>query len=167
MKGWEPFLLGEAKALSAWVSDPSVTDLFLNGTRSLFVDRGEGLESHPSPFTESGLRDFLERLVLPLGKRVDAVQPFLDGRVADAARFHAVLPPAVRGAPHLSFRFFRSGARVPLEAFAAPSFIEEGLRDGQNWILCGATGSGKTTLLCRLLERSPSEERIIVVEESR
>ncbi len=167
MNEWETLLLGEAKGLVPWFSDPRVTDVFVNGTASLYVERGEGLESHPTLLSEAGLRDFVERLVLPLGRRVDAAQPFLDGRVGELGRFHAIFPPAVRGAPHLSFRIFRRGEKAPLESFGPTSFIEEGLAAGQNWILCGATGTGKTTLLCRLLERAAPEERILIVEESR
>lgn len=167
MNEWESLLLGEAKALVPWFSDPKVTDVFINGTSSFFVERGAGLERHPSVFTEPGLRDFVERLVLPLGRRVDAAQPFLDGRVGDLGRFHAIFPPAVRSAPHLSFRIFRKSDKAQLASFGPTSYLEEGLRAGQNWILCGATGTGKTTLLCRLLDESPPEERIVVVEESR
>jgi pilus assembly protein CpaF len=167
VKDWENLLVGEARALVPWFSDPRVTDVFVNGVENLYVERGEGLELHPPFFTEAGLRDFVERLVLPLGRRLDAAQPFLDGRLGDLGRFHAIFPPAVRNAPHLSFRLFRNKDRAKLESFGPAPLIEEGLRAGQNWILCGATGTGKTTLLCRLLERSDPSERIVVVEESR
>ncbi len=167
MNDWENLLLGEAKALVPWFFDPQVTDVFVNGVDSVYVERGQGLERHPTVFTEPGLRDFVERLILPLGRRVDAAQPFLDGRVGELGRFHAIFPPAVRKAPHLSFRIFRQSDRAQLASFGPASLIEEGLRAGQNWILCGATGTGKTTLLCRLLDQANPAERIIVVEESR
>jgi pilus assembly protein CpaF len=164
---WETLCLGEAKALLPWFRDPEVTDLFVNGTRSVSVDKGKGLELQRSPFTAEGLRDFVERLLLPLGRRVDAAQPFLDGRVGEDARFHVLFPPAAEEAPHLSFRLFRRAALAPLSSFGMVTPLLEGLRAGQNWILCGATGSGKTTLLSRLLDEAAGTQRVLVVEESR
>lgn len=164
---WERLCLGEAAALLPWFQDSAVTDLLVNGTEGLFVEKGGELEAAVNPFSESGLRGFVERLLLPLGKSLDATQPYVDGRIGDVVRFHAVFAPAVSGGPHLSFRFSRKADRASLASFGAVELLVDGLARGENWVLAGATGSGKTTLLCRLVETLPIAERIVVVEESR
>jgi pilus assembly protein CpaF len=162
--------LGAAAELLPWMEDPAVTDLLINGAQSVFVERGGELERVVSPFTDrAGLMDFIERLLVPLGKRVDAARPYVDGRLADGSRFHIILPPLAAHGPLLSIRKSRAGAAAPLESFADKAtldWLRSAFGGGANILIAGGTGSGKTTLLSRLLDTVDGRERIVVVEET-
>lgn len=162
--------VGESAGLIPFLEDPHVTDILINGTRSLFVERRGRLVGEPTPFsTLESLHHLIERLLIPIGKRVDAAQPCLDGRLPDGTRFHIVLPPIAVEGPLLSLRKFREvGALLPeLASGDIVKWLELRLRDRHNVLISGGTGAGKTTLLCRLLDKLPAEERITVLEETR
>jgi pilus assembly protein CpaF len=167
----ETQLAGAAGALLPLFADPSVTDILVNGAGRLFVEREGTLVEVPSPFRgESELFHFVERLCLPLGRRVDAAQPYLDGRLVDGSRFHVVLPPVASDGVLVSIRKARTAVAAPLEAFGPPQVVQwlrEAVRARRNLLVVGATGAGKTTLLARLVEAVPEDERVLVVEESR
>lgn len=162
--------LGAGSALLPWMNDPEVTDILINGVRSAYVERGGKLETIPPPFSDlPGFFDFLERILVPLGRRVDAARPYLDGRLADGSRFHVILPPIAPQGPFLSIRKSRGGSHAPLESFGEASLIRWLVGEfarGQGLLISGGTGSGKTTLLSRLLETVGEGERIVVVEET-
>jgi pilus assembly protein CpaF len=162
--------LGSAADLLPWMEDPSVTDLLINGAQSVFVERHGLLERVVSPFTDrAALMDFIERLLVPLGRRVDAARPYLDGRLADGSRFHIILPPLAEHGPLLSIRKSRTGVAAPLESFGEPpvlNWLTELFRQGGNILIAGGTGTGKTTLLSRLLDTVDGSDRLVVVEET-
>ena len=80
--------LGKALGLLPLMQDEAVTDILINGPHQLFVERNGKLEAENSPFPDrSSLYDFIERLLVPIGKRVDAAHPYLDGRLLDGSRF--------------------------------------------------------------------------------
>lgn len=171
--GWtlETQLSGAAAALLPYFEDAAVTDVLVNGKDRLFVERDGRLEERPSPFrADTDLALFVERLCLPLGRRVDAAQPYLDGRLVDGSRFHVVLPPVATNGVLVSIRKARTAEKAPLEAFGEADVVQwlrSNVRSRKNLLVVGATGAGKTTLLARLVEAVPNDQRVLVVEEAR
>jgi pilus assembly protein CpaF len=159
--------------LQALVDDPSVTDVLVNGSQELWVDRGRGLESLPPLFPDDdAVRRLAVRLAAAAGRRLDDAQPCTDIRVGEGIRLHAVLPPIVR-APHLSLRIPR---RTP---FSLAELTDAGMcgEGAVEWLssligarvaflVTGGTGTGKTTLLGAMLGLVPDSERLVLVEDS-
>ncbi len=154
---------------------PGVTDVLVNGIEGVFVDAGAGLEPRP----EVGLRDeaavrrLAQRLAASAGRRLDDASPFVDGRLPDGTRLHAVLAPVARTGTAISLRVppRRSLPLSELErrgSVCAP--MGEALRalvaERRSFLVTGGTGSGKTTVLAALLQLVPPTERIVVVEDS-
>ena len=163
-------LVGKSSALYPLLIDDTISDILINGTSTLFVEREGRLEFGTNPFsTKESLQELIERMILPLGKRVDAAQPYLDGRLMDGSRFHIILPPIAVGGPFISIRRRRTKARFSLSDFAPKSmvdFLEKEMLRGSNLLIAGGTGSGKTSLLSSLLSRVSIHERITVIEET-
>ena len=161
---------GSAAELLPCMEDPAVTDLLVNGAESVFVERDGLLERVASPFADrAALMDFIERLLVPLGRRVDAARPYLDGRLCDGSRFHIILPPLAAHGPLLSIRKSRGGTAAPLKSFGDArtlQWLTELFRQGGNVLIAGGTGTGKTTLLSRLLDTVDTHDRLVVVEET-
>src|SRR3989338_6050812 len=162
--------IGKAAALLPLYFDDATTDILINGTGSLFTETEGALIRVPNPFEKpSDLADFIERLLVPIGKRIDASQPYLDGRLVDGSRFHIVLPPIGVGGPYISIRKQRRSLSITLGDFAAPdtiSHLERAIETRRNILVCGSTGSGKTTILGRLVDKVNPDERVTVIEET-
>jgi pilus assembly protein CpaF len=161
--------------LAQLVADPAVTDVLVNGPAHVWIDRGNGLEPEPRvrfPDAQE-LRRLAQRLASMCGRRLDDASPFVDARLPDGTRLHAVLPPvAVRG-PYLSLRTLRRqslslSALVRLGTLTPDSadLVEAIVRARLAFVVAGGTGSGKTTLLGALLSQVSVNERIVVVEDS-
>jgi pilus assembly protein CpaF len=161
--------VGAAAALLPLLNDPGVTDILVNGPGVLFVERNGHLVPEISPFSDSrALHDFIERLLIPLGKRIDAAHPYLDGKLGTSGRFHVVLPPIAPGGPLISIRKNRAPALCPLSSFGDTAVMQglvEDIRHGCNFLVAGGTGAGKTTLLARLLDQVDPGERVAIIEE--
>lgn len=146
-----------------------ITDILINGPGVFFVEKSGRLESIPSPFPDvSSLLDLVERLLVSIGKRVDASQPYADGRLADGSRFHLILPPVATKGPYISIRKFRS-TKDCLDPFGPPDIVEwliQAVDKRRNILIAGGTGSGKTTLLSFLLDTIPPDQRIAIIEET-
>ena len=159
--------------LSRFIADPSVTDVFVNGPRDVWVDRGDGPERHPeSLFDESSLRDLAVRLVAAGGRHIDEATPCVDTRLGDGVRVHAVLPPLSRVGTLLSIRVphLEPLSLAELEStgfFAHVPLAQVGrLVDARtNLLITGAGGSGKTTLLGALLSTASATDRIVAIED--
>jgi pilus assembly protein CpaF len=162
--------LGPAGPILDWLSDPEVTDVLINGSQSAYVERCGALVSVVPPFSNrTDFSAFIERILVPLGKRLDATKPYVDGRLMDGTRFHLVLPPIAVAGPVLSIRKGRASVQAPLSSFGPQDLIEEvraQFRRGVSILVSGGTGSGKTTFLSRLLETVPESERVLVIEET-
>ncbi|MGB3829682.1 MAG: TadA family conjugal transfer-associated ATPase [Ornithinimicrobium sp.] len=161
--------------LQALTTDERVTDILVNGSRGVWLDRGDGLEQAAVHLQDdAALRRLAVRLAAMAGQRLDDAAPYVDGLLPGGIRLHAVLPPLVDGAAHISLRIPR---RVPpsLAVLRAWGMFDEGvealLRQIVNskiaFVVGGGTGSGKTTLLSALLAQVPHAERIVVVEDVR
>ena len=110
----------------------------------------------------------IERIVAPLGLRVDRSSPIVDARLSDGSRVHAVIPPVAVDGPCLAIRRFAAGG-VPLTAFAPPSVVAllvALVRQRANLVVSGATSSGKTTFLNALLGHVPPGERVVTIEDA-
>jgi pilus assembly protein CpaF len=148
------------------LEDPAVSDVLVNGPGPVWVERAGRLERTTTTVDRGQVLTAIERLVGPLGLRVDRSQPVLDARLADGTRVCVVLDPPAVGGPVLAVR--RHGrTTVPL-AQAAGEFapaLRDRLHRRRNIVVHGATGSGKTTLLNALAGELGSDERIVTIED--
>lgn len=159
--------------LAAHCADPRVTDVFVNGTDGLFIDRGEGAERVAGwAASEREVRDLAVALIGAGGRHLDDQSPCVDVRLAAGIRVHAVLAPVSTSGTALSVRIPRVGA-VDLDALAAlgafdarqRAWLEQLVMERANILLTGGTGTGKTTLLAALLHAVPASERIVTIED--
>jgi pilus assembly protein CpaF len=153
---------------------PGVTDVLVNGAEAVYIDRGDGLELTETRFPDDGaVRRLAQRLAGSVGRRLDDATPYVDLRMPDGTRFHAVLSPLARPGSVISLRVPR--ARV----FTLEELVERGTvnRDGASllrqlvrarlaFLVSGGTGSGKTTLLSALLSLVDPAHRVVIVEDA-
>jgi pilus assembly protein CpaF len=160
--------------LDQLLTDPSVTDVLVNGPDEVWVDRGGGLARQDLRFDDAAaVRRLAQRLAARVGRRLDDASPWVDARLADGVRLHAVLPPVAPQGPLMSLRILRRQAFSLPELVAAGSVAAE-LADvlcavvasRASFLVTGGTGTGKTTLLGTLLGLVPAEERVVLVEDS-
>lgn len=158
---------------TAYLDDPGVTDLFVNGAAGLFVDRGAGVEpAREWRATEEEVRDLAVALIGLGGRHIDDASPCVDVRLEDGIRVHAVLPPIAPEGTVLSIRVPRLGVAT-LEELQQTGMFDEAVRDRlweaiagrTNLLVSGAAGAGKTTLLAALLAEAPAHERIVTIED--
>jgi pilus assembly protein CpaF len=165
--------LDEFDVLTPFVSDPTVTDVFVNGGAQVWVDRGAG--ARPEAVTgldEVRLRELAVRLISLGGRHIDEATPCVDVRLHDGIRVHAVLPPISPAGTLLSIRLPRVD-RLGLPDLAAAGFfsivgrdlVERLVARRENLLITGAGGSGKTTLLAALLSTADPGDRIIAIED--
>jgi pilus assembly protein CpaF len=161
-----------AGPLAPLLADPLVTDVLVNGPSEVWVDRGEGLEPAPVRFSDdAAVRRLAVRLVAPTGRRLDDAQPWVDARLADGVRLHAILPPVSAGGTCLSLRVPRRRAFSLEELVAAGTvpdteLLERLVGSRRAFLISGGTGTGKTTLLSALLSRCDPAHRLLLVEDA-
>ncbi len=169
-------LLGELVAevaglgpLEPLLADPSVTEVMVNGPGVAYVERGGVVEPVALDLDADGLVRLVDRVVAPLGLRLDHASPLVEARLADGSRLHAVLPPLAVDGPCVTIRRFGS-RRLPLEAFGATGPVAAMLRtlvaSGANLLVSGGTGAGKTTLVGALAAAIDCRERVVTIEET-
>jgi pilus assembly protein CpaF len=160
--------------LEELLADPSVEEVMVNGPDRVYVERGGRIELTGVSFAGGGiLRDTIERILAPLGRRVDELSPMVDARLADGSRVNVVIPPLSVEGPAISIRRFASVRPGPRELVALGTLPGE-LMDrlavavGQRLsvLVSGGTGSGKTTLLNALSSFIGSGERVITIEDA-
>jgi pilus assembly protein CpaF len=154
--------------LQPLLADPTVTDVMVNGPGQVWVERAGVLRRVPLDLDLATIEHLVEKVVAPLGLRVDRASPLVDARLPDGSRVNAVVPPLAVDGPCLTIRRF--GARTsPLEAFAPPTvaaLLAWAVAARLNILVSGGTGAGKTTLLNALGAHIPSGERVITVEDA-
>jgi pilus assembly protein CpaF len=151
-----------------------ITDVLVNGHRQVFVDRGDGLElTDVSLADEAAVRRLAQRLATAGGRRLDDATPYVDLRLPDGTRFHAVLAPLSRPGTVLSLRVPRNRVFSLAELVSAGTLREDAallLRRIVDrrlaFIISGGTGSGKTTLLAALLSLVDPRHRLVIVEDA-
>lgn len=160
--------------LEELLQDSGVTEIMVNQHDKIFVERKGRLERHPMTFTsERAVLGVIERIVAPLGRRIDESSPMVDARLKDGSRVNAIIPPLALKGPALTIRKFakRKLTAQDLVAFGSMSaemaeFLEVCVEARRNIVVSGGTGSGKTTLLNILSNFIPPDERIITVEDA-
>ncbi len=160
--------------VEAFLEDPGVTEIMINGPGEVWVERGGILERTDARFTDaSHLRSFIERVIGPLGLRIDDSSPIVDARLPDGSRFHAVLAPVARGGPVVTVRKFSKvelglGDLVRQGALSteAAELLERAVRGRANIVVSGGTSTGKTTLLDILSSLIGPGERVVTVEDA-
>lgn len=154
--------------------DEDVTEIMVVGPDRVYVERGGKLFPTGIGFSsEHQLRTVIERIVNPLGRRIDESQPLVDARLADGSRVNAVIPPLSLVGPVLTIRKFPS-RRLTMEDLlqrgtitpAAASYLRACVEARKNVVISGGTGSGKTTLLNVLSSFIPRDERIVTIEDA-
>ncbi|MEV7216708.1 TadA family conjugal transfer-associated ATPase [Kitasatospora cineracea] len=164
-----------AGPLDPLLAENGVTDVLVNGPDQIWVDRGRGLERAPQvrfPNTDA-VRRLAHRLATAAGRRLDDARPWVDARLPDGTRLHAVLPPIAADCTHISLRTSRSEPFTLAELVAAGALPPSGadllaavLRARLSLLISGGTGTGKTTLLAALLGLVPGNERLVIAEDS-
>ncbi len=160
--------------IEALLRDPEVTDVLVNGPREVWVDRGGEMSRADVGFeSNESLLAAVERVIAPLGLRIDRSSPMVDARLPDGSRLHAVTPPASVDHPIVAIRRFTQ-AVDSLEALVALGTASAGqaivladaVRSRKTIIVSGGTGAGKTTLLNLLGSLIPSHERVVTIEDA-
>lgn len=168
-------IAGLLAPLDREMNDPSVSEILVNGPRSIFVERSGRLERSEARFDDDAhLLSALRAVAQTLGRTLDRESPILEGRLPDGSRIEAVLPPLVAHGPHVAIRRHRP-TTFSLAALVEKGFIsgedlsvlEAALGDHENVLVSGGTGSGKTTLLSALASLIAPEERIVTIEDAR
>lgn len=156
------------------LSDDSVSEIMVNSREQIYVDRaGKNQMSKVTFSSEQQMYNVIERIVMPLGRRVDEKTPYVDARLPDGSRVHVIIPPLALRGPTITIRKFpkrRLEAKDLISKGSATEEIMDFLRlcveAKLNIVVSGGTGSGKTTLLNVLSNYIPATERIITVEDS-
>ena len=161
-------------ALEGMLADPDITEIMVNRIDQIYVERRGKIELSKSRFlTNEQLRGVIERIVAPLGRRIDEKSPMVDARLSDGSRVNAIIPPLALGGPCLTIRKFPK-KRLKVEDLVQyntltnqmSQLLAAAVRARQNVVISGGTGSGKTTLLNILSSFIPADERIVTVEDS-
>lgn len=160
--------------LEEWLSDPDISEIMINGTESIYIEKNGVMNTLPSPFKDAvSIMRIVDRILSPLGRRVDEKSPYVDGRLPDGSRINVIIPPVSLTGPVLTIRKF-SEERLDIARLVdmktlsreAADFLEKTVISKKNILISGGTGTGKTTLLNSLASFIPSGERVITIEDA-
>lgn len=160
--------------LEELIADPTVSEIMVNCHDEIFVEQSGRLMRSPVIFTDDrAVLGAIERIVAPIGRRIDESSPMVDARLADGSRVNAIIPPLALKGPSITIRKFsqRKLFGQDLINFGSMSpemleFLQTAVEQRANIIISGGTGSGKTTLLNVLSSYIPDDERIVTVEDA-
>jgi len=171
------FVLDEAVGLGvleSMLADPSVTEIMVNGVEDIFIERGgQTVRSNIAFSSEKALMGVIERIVAPIGRRVDESSPLCDARLKDGSRVNIVIHPIALKGPSISIRKFAQ-RRLQVEDLVQFDSVDKQMVDflricveqKKNIVISGGTGSGKTTLLNIISNLIPPLERIVTIEDA-
>ena len=156
------------------LEDDSITEIMVNGAKNIYVERGGKITRLPLSFeSDDHVMRIIDRIVSPLGRRIDESSPYVDARLSDGSRVNAVIPPISLVGPVITIRkFFRNPITLDqLIQFGsitpdALQFLKACVEARLNVVISGGTGSGKTTLLNILSQFIPNDERIVTIENA-
>ena len=160
--------------LEELLADDSVSEIMVNGPTKVYVERHGKLQLSDCQFTDdASVLAVIERIVAPLGRRIDESQPYVDARLSDGSRVNAIIAPLALSGPTITIRKFSKKALTPQDFIKfgtwthnAAEFMKLCVLLRKNIIVAGGTGSGKTTLLNLLSGFIPHSERIVTVEDA-
>jgi pilus assembly protein CpaF len=160
--------------LQALLEDESITEIMVNGPRNIYIERKGKIHRVPVTFENNEhVMRIIDRIVAPLGRRIDESSPYVDARLPDGSRVNAVIPPISLIGPTLTIRKFSRNPITIEQLIQFGSLTPEGMQFLKacvearlNIIISGGTGSGKTTLLNILSSFIPSDERILTIENA-
>lgn len=160
--------------IEKFLADDSITEVMINGPTNVYVERNGKLELTGQTFMDDdSVMAVIERIVAPLGRRIDESQPYVDARLSDGSRVNAIIPPLSLIGPCITIRKFAK--RVLTEADfvqfgtwtpAIAGFLRVCVQLRKNIVVAGGTGSGKTTLLNVLSNFIPPRDRILTIEDA-
>jgi pilus assembly protein CpaF len=156
------------------LEDESVTEIMVNRADEIYIERAGRIEISPVVFTsDKAVLAAIERIVAPLGRRIDESSPMVDARLADGSRVNAVINPVALRGPSITIRKFsqRKLTGEDLLGFGSINedmltFVRMAVHERKNIVVTGGTGSGKTTLLNILSNFIPDDERIVTIEDA-
>lgn len=156
------------------IDDESVTEIMVNGSRSVFFERdGRLIKSDLHFESDEQVRVLIDRIIGPLGRRIDESSPMVNARLPQGHRVNAIIPPVAIDGPHLTIRAFTRHTITLDEMLSSGSlepsvmrYLEWLVRLKKNVVVSGGTGSGKTTMLNALSCLIPQDERILTIEDS-
>ncbi len=160
--------------LQPLLEDDTITEVMVNGAKNIYIEREGKIERVPVAFeSDDHVMRIIDRIVAPLGRRIDESSPYVDARLPDGSRVNSVIPPISLVGPTITIRKF-SRTPITLEQLVefgtitpeALQFIKACVESRLNIIISGGTGSGKTTLLNVLSGFIPSDERIVTIENA-
>lgn len=160
--------------LEALIDDETVTEIMVNAHDQIFIERAGQIQKSEIYFTnDRAVLSAIERIVTPLGRRIDESSPMVDARLKDGSRVNAIVPPIALRGPSISIRKFAKRKLVGTDLLTFGSldqgmleFLEIAVRERKNIVVTGGTGSGKTTLLNILSNFIPERDRIVTIEDA-
>lgn len=160
--------------LQPLLEDETITEIMVNGAKNIYIERNGKIQRVPLTFeSDEHVMRIIDRIVAPLGRRIDESSPYVDARLPDGSRVNAVIPPISLIGPTITIRkFFKNpltieqliqyGSITP----EALQFLKACVEARLNIVISGGTGSGKTTLLNVLSQFVPNDERIVTIENA-
>lgn len=160
--------------LEPLLRDDSISEIMVNGPRTVYIERKGRIELSDVKFSsDTDVRRVIDKIISPLGRRIDESSPMVDARLPDGSRVNAIIPPLALNGPTITIRKFKS---QPLRiedllqfkslSQAMALFLAAAVKSRMNIIISGGTGSGKTTMLNTLSSFIPDDERIITIEDA-
>ena len=161
-------------ALEELLADPSVTEVMVNAYNDIYIERAGRLQKTPVTFSsDDAVMATIERIISPLGRRIDESSPMVDARLKDGSRVNAIIPPLALRGPCITIRKFSDKKLTDRDLIgfgtvneAMVTFMRMCVEQRMNVVVSGGTGSGKTTLLNILSNFIPPQERVITVEDA-
>jgi pilus assembly protein CpaF len=160
--------------IERYLADPSVTEIMVNGLDMIYIERDGKISATDAQFlSDDHILRVIDRIVAPVGRRVDELSPMVDARLPDGSRVNAIIPPLALDGPVLTIRkfgnrTFTAGDLVGMGTMTqhVAAFLEACVEGRMNILVSGGTGSGKTTMLNVLSAMVPEDERIVTIEDS-
>jgi pilus assembly protein CpaF len=160
--------------LEPLLADETITEIMVNGAKNIYIERAGIIHREPASFeTDDHLMRIIDRIVAPLGRRIDESSPYVDARLMDGSRVNAVIPPISLVGPTLTIRKFAKNPITVDQLIEMGTITPEAIEFCKacviskiNMIISGGTGSGKTTLLNVMSQYIPPSERIVTIENA-